>query len=194
VRFLSKIDASGDCWIWTGARNTDGYGIFGFRDPGVRNGVRHQVAHRSAWEILVGPIPDGLVIDHLCRTPACVNPDHIEPVTQRTNNLRGYSRASMNAKKTVCVRGHALTPDNLLRKAGRIRQCRECNRQNHDRRNRAEGKRRRGEGVRPCGTVAGYSRHRKACEPICDPCRLAWNARCRDAKRARRAAMRKVVQ
>lgn len=72
----------GDCWQWTGSCDKDGYGKFRFNN-------RHFRAHRFVWELLVGPIPDGLVIDHLCRNTGCVNPDHLEPVTNEENLRRG---------------------------------------------------------------------------------------------------------
>lgn len=102
-RALSKIDASGDCWLWMGERNGKGYG----RLP-VRKGdrVRLQTAHRLVWEILCGPIPPGHQLDHLCRVRLCVNPDHLEPVPPRVNGLRGYSFAAVNARKAACKRGH----------------------------------------------------------------------------------------
>ena len=80
-RFWAKVDRSGSCWLWLAA-TSHGYGTFQSNGKLVR-------AHRYAYELLVGPIPGGLVIDHLCRTTACVNPEHLEPVTQRENLLRG---------------------------------------------------------------------------------------------------------
>lgn len=112
-RFWSKVDADGDCWVWTAARYHDGYGQFDrFR------------AHRWAYERLVGPIPDGLQLDHLCRNRACVNPDHLEPVTNDENMARSPIH---NRAKTHCKRGHAFTPENtylLPRDGGR--KCRAC--------------------------------------------------------------------
>lgn len=85
-RFWSKVDTSGICWEWTAARS-DGYGQFK-SGPGEPAG-----AHRWAYQYLVGPIPVGVQLDHLCRNRACVNPDHLEPVSQRENILRGYGGA-----------------------------------------------------------------------------------------------------
>lgn len=82
-RLLSKIDASGDCWDWTAYVDPKGYAKFQIY-PAV-----HYV-HRLVYEWLVGPIPAGYQIDHLCRRRHCVNPDHLEPVPARTNALRGY--------------------------------------------------------------------------------------------------------
>lgn len=87
-RLLSKVRIEGSCWIWTGARNRGGYGVVGVgrRSEGTK------LAHRLSYEIHVGLIPDGLHLDHLCVTPACVNPEHLEPVTQQENNRRERAR------------------------------------------------------------------------------------------------------
>ena|SRR3990167_3156925 len=116
ARFWSKVDASGDCWAWTGPRNAKGYGRF-----------RNHQAHRIAYEILVGPIGTGLTLDHLCRNHACVNPDHLESVTVRENILRGYGLSAQAARHTHCPNGHQFTSNNTYRNQG-YRQCRECHR------------------------------------------------------------------
>lgn len=84
VRFLAKmsVDEASGCWVWTAARTSKGYGQF-------RIGPRPVRAHRYAYTLLVGPIPDGLQLDHLCRNRLCVNPGHLEPVTNWENTLRG---------------------------------------------------------------------------------------------------------
>jgi hypothetical protein len=79
-RFWSNVDASGDCWEWTAARTWDGYGKFS-----ILRGARSRMAHRAAWEMLVGQIPDRHHIDHLCFNTGCVNPDHLEPMTPQVN-------------------------------------------------------------------------------------------------------------
>ncbi len=119
--FWSKVDATGDCWIWTRATNKHGYGC-------ARHQGQRQLAHRTAYELLVGPIPDGLEPDHLCRNSPCVNPDHIELVTHRTNSLRGYSPPARNARKTHCLRGHPFSGDNLRITPTGGRVCRACHR------------------------------------------------------------------
>jgi hypothetical protein len=83
--------------------------------------------HRYAYEALVGPIPDGKQIDHLCRNRACCNPEHLEPVTIQENIRRGEGPQAINARKTHCIRGHALSGDNLylVPKSGR-RNCVIC--------------------------------------------------------------------
>lgn len=82
VRFWAQVDKTQTCWLWTGSGTPTGYGQIGV------NG-RKQYVHRYAYELLVGPIPEGLTIDHLCRNPPCVNPSHMEPVTQAENTRRG---------------------------------------------------------------------------------------------------------
>lgn len=124
-RFWEKVDL-GDgtgCWLWTGARNPNGYGQFW-------SGRRLGLAHRYAYETLVGPIPDGLSLDHLCRVPACVNPVHLEPVSHRENCLRGISPAAQQAQQTHCKNGREFTEENTrlqILRSGRVkRHCREC--------------------------------------------------------------------
>lgn len=118
-RFWSRIHADGICWEWQGNKNTQGRGQF------YANGRQHQ-AHRVAYEILVGPVPDGLELDHLCRNPICANPDHLEPVTHRENILRGYNPAAANARKTHCKRGHPFDEVNTYHRRDGNRDCRQC--------------------------------------------------------------------
>lgn len=87
-RFWSKVDKADDCWIWRGHHGRFGYGLFTWAPSRGVSKVR--AAHRVAYELLKGPIPDGLVLDHLCRNPPCVNPDHLEPVPQVVNMVRGF--------------------------------------------------------------------------------------------------------
>lgn len=132
-RFWSKVEGRqypNGCWIWNGSRDQKGYGMFktGSRTDGS---ARTQRAHRLAFEDAHGPIPDGLQLDHLCRTPSCVNPVHLEVVTSRENTLRGDTLASRLVRRTHCNHGHALTPDNIYIKPGtRARICRACTRRN----------------------------------------------------------------
>ena len=124
-RFWAKVRIAGTpsgCWVWEGARSKKGYGNF-WTD--AKKSVR---AHRWAWEQANGPIPDGLVIDHLCRHTSCVNPSHLEAVTPGENTLRGYGPTAMNARKTECVRGHSLSGDNLYVDPDGNRNCRACRR------------------------------------------------------------------
>src|ERR1022692_1929448 len=108
------------CWPWVAAK-TNGYGV-------VQYEGRVQRAHRVIRTILIGPIPDGLEPDHLCRMRACVNPAHTEPVTQIENNRRSESASAKHARQTHCIRGHEFTPENTyIRKRGHKteRFCRE---------------------------------------------------------------------
>jgi hypothetical protein len=110
-----------DCVPWSGAiwKGT-GYGYF-------RDGGTTRLAHRAAYESVKGLIPEGLVIDHLCRIPACVNPDHLEAVTVRENILRGVGITAQNVKKTSCPQGHPYDRENTYVR-GRRRTCRTCHR------------------------------------------------------------------
>jgi hypothetical protein len=124
ARFWASVDKdSGDCWVWTGGFQSAGYGRF------CLNG-RDRLVHRFAYEALVAPIPAGLVIDHLCRNRACVNPAHLEPVTNRVNLLRGIGAPALNAAKTHCDHGHEFSPENTYREPKRpgYRFCRRCRR------------------------------------------------------------------
>jgi hypothetical protein len=117
------VDESTGCWNWTQALDSHGYGVLGYR-------YRVEKAHRFAYEIFVGPIPEGLTLDHLCRNTRCVNPEHLEPVTQGENVLRGVGFAAVNARKTHCIHGHPLEGDNLGLQGpnGTYRYCLTCRR------------------------------------------------------------------
>lgn len=149
TRFWSRVNKTETCWIWTGAA-TNKYG-----HSQVRFGGRNVYVHRLSYELLVGPIPAGLVIDHLCRNARCVNPAHLEPVTLGENTRRAARPPSTHCKRghlrsapgrcgecrrlanttgrrrnepfTHCRRGHELTPDNVyLHPDGRGRECLTC--------------------------------------------------------------------
>lgn len=109
------------CVNWVGHINTDGYGTLCSKGRRAR-------AHRVAYELARGPIPPGLVIDHLCRNRACCNPEHLEPVTSRVNILRGEGASARLARATHCVNGHPFSPENtyIRRDRGRERVCRTC--------------------------------------------------------------------
>lgn len=118
-RFFAKVDATGDCWEWTASRSPDGYGRL--KVEGVAVG-----AHRIAYRLLVGTVPDGLTLDHLCRNRGCVNPDHLEAVPRRVNNLRGFGRPAMMARQSTCPKGHPY--DSLHRNGVGNRLARTCSR------------------------------------------------------------------
>lgn len=121
-KFISKVAVmADDCWLWLDALDDLGYGRFRFDSQSP-----HELAHRVGYRLLRGPIPEGLVLDHLCRRPQCVNPWHMEAVTQRVNILRGESPAAVNAIRERCSEGHLLT----ARADGRGRVCRPCQARN----------------------------------------------------------------
>lgn len=114
-RFWSKVDKTDTCWLWTSTKTTTGgYGQYGIWRVGTFR------AYRYAYELLVGPVPDGLVLDHLCRVRTCVNPDHLEPVTILVNNQRGEPPT-----RTHCPYGHEYTPENTY-VYNNCRGCRAC--------------------------------------------------------------------
>ena len=107
------------CFIWIATLKGNGYGSLGHKGKNV-------LAHRHAYELRRGPIPEGLTIDHLCRLPCCVNPDHMEVVTMVENLRRSRSPWANNARKTHCINGHPLSGDNLYISPRRTRDCRAC--------------------------------------------------------------------
>lgn len=124
---LGEPGAPDECWEWQGSRDRDGYGR-----------VNKKLVHRIAYEYFVGPIPDGLELDHLCRLRHCWNPAHLEPVTHRVNMMRGRGVGSENAAKTHCVNGHEYTPENTYVGSNGWRQCRTCNRERQRRPRKTE--------------------------------------------------------
>jgi hypothetical protein len=118
-RFWPKVQG-GDvttCWIWTASRTRSGYGRFSI------SAGKWMTAHRWAYEALIAPVPDGLDLDHLCRTRACINPWHLDPVTRKVNLSRGDHWWN---GKTHCAHGHELTEANAYRTPDGHRECRVC--------------------------------------------------------------------
>ena len=120
-RLFAKVSfAAGGagCWIWEGAINSSGYG-------NIMMHGRTTSAHRVSWHMLRGEMAEGMYLDHLCRNRRCVNPDHLEPVTQRENTMRGNGACAVHARKTHCKNGHEFTPENTDTSSGH-RTCRAC--------------------------------------------------------------------
>ena len=139
-RFWNRVDKGAGpdaCWPWTGGTTAKGHGIA--KCPPERlGGGAGTTAHRIAYMLLVGPIPDGMHLDHLCRNPPCCNPAHLEPVTHAENLRRGRQAQS---ERTECANGHAYDDANTAwytkgPRAG-TRRCRACQRA---RENRWKGK------------------------------------------------------
>lgn len=134
-RLFSKVQISTEhfynsdpCWEWTASKFPTGYGQYNI--PGHKT----RLAHKAFYLTFVGDVPDGLVLDHLCKNIICVNPAHLEPVTQAENLYRSENFTGINMRKTHCIRGHPFAGDNLYlhqRKSGRMkgrwkRSCRAC--------------------------------------------------------------------
>ncbi|MDT0223491.1 HNH endonuclease signature motif containing protein [Gordonia sp. AC31] len=119
AKFWSRVEKSDGCWLWRGSSTIWGYGQFNHSHPGLT-----KRAHKLSWESSNGPVPDGLVLDHLCRNRMCVRPDHLEPVTNRENVLRGVGITAQNARRELCVNGHQLDDRRL---------CSTCQKRKYDR-------------------------------------------------------------
>lgn len=129
-RFFQTVEQDGDCWLWTG-QSTHGYGTFAL-------GNRRLRSHRWIYEQMRAEIPAGLHLDHLCRRPLCVNPWHLEPVTNRINVLRGASPLALQAAQTHCKHGHEFTSENTYVDPRGHRNCRTCARAKFARQRKAK--------------------------------------------------------
>jgi len=123
-RFFKYVvpEPNSGCWLWVGSCALRGYAQFWLK--------RQRYAYQVSYEHFKGPIPNGLELDHLCRTITCVNPAHLEAVTHRENDLRGKGFVAENARKTHCPRGHEYSPENTFWQGPTrsYRGCKECNR------------------------------------------------------------------
>jgi hypothetical protein len=139
TRILRRARATKEgCWVWTGKKTPGGYGQI--QAGGRGSGMAY--VHRITYEIFVAPIRAGLRIDHTCHTKAlqdgtcaggvtcrhraCVNPSHLQAVTQRENLLRGNTGPAANAAKTHCIKGHPFSGPNLILRKSGVRECRTC--------------------------------------------------------------------
>lgn len=168
-KFLEYVDDQDQdgCWEWTAARSGAGYGNF------VANNGKNISAHRYSYAVFVGPIPEGLALDHLCRNRACVNPDHLEPVTHRENTRRGLRKDL----RETCDNGHPWVPENLVPRYGsdgegrhRCRACYEATRAKIDARRSKQGKcvdcgDSIGKFAKRCRSCAATSRNLGRCKP-----------------------------
>jgi len=120
-RFLDKVVKTNSCWFWIGSNNGVGYGE-------IRIKNKKFYAHRWSYTYYTGKeIPNGYQIDHLCRNSSCVNPDHLEAVTPRTNVLRGdASKERPERKKKYCINGHLYSKNEYIRLDGKGRNCEQC--------------------------------------------------------------------
>lgn len=117
LSFVARTDDPKACWLWFGATQQQGYGLWTFYPP-AHPKKKLQVAHRVMWELVKGPIPTGLELDHLCKQKSCVNPDHLEPVTHKVNLQRAKGR---------CKNGHDLAVTGRTYACGK-RYCVPCKR------------------------------------------------------------------
>lgn len=124
-RIRERCDVQPDgCWKWNGSVDRKGYGRLMVK-------LRRVFAHRISYEAFRGPIPHGLVIDHLCRNPPCCNPDHLEAVTRRENTIRGTNPAAIAAKRSACQKGHAYVDGSYLVTAHGCRRCLICTKESN---------------------------------------------------------------
>lgn len=188
-RFYGKyeVDAKSGCWIWTGARGDHGYGTIG--DTPEPNKPRTLLAHRLSYEMHIGPIPEGLVVDHMCNNRACVNPAHLQAITHRANIDRSPKPIVRRRLENRCIRGHDLTDPEVVytRPDTGRRQCKVCHKIRDEAARRAAGKMPQKRG-RECGTHSGAIGHYLRGETPCDPCKAAKAAYMRELNARKRSA------
>lgn len=122
-QLFDHLDPVNGCWVWKGLVS-DGYGL----NQGVHSPSETRLVHRKVYEFLVGPIPETMTLDHLCRNRACCNPAHLEPVSIKDNVMRGEGACAQHARKTHCKRGHEFTPENTGKASKDGRYCIQCSR------------------------------------------------------------------
>lgn len=118
-RFWAKVTKTETCWLWTGSSTKAGYGQFTVNRKTI-------MAHRYSYELVNGPIPEGLHMDHLCKVTSCVNPAHLEAVTPYVNLMRADNPSAINKRRTKCKNGHPLSGDNLAIRKNGNRKCIAC--------------------------------------------------------------------
>ena len=119
ARFWPKVNKGPGCWEWLNSKDGCGYGMFSYNGSSMR-------AHRWSYEALVGPIPPGMQLDHLCRNPSCVNPSHLEPVTRDENLARGWGRRVKSGWVDHCINGHPYSAENTYTNPKGALVCRTC--------------------------------------------------------------------
>lgn len=130
-RFMKKVCVTDSCWLWMASKSWKGYGGFG-----VNSGV--MPAHRFSYELFKGKIPNGLLVHHVCRNPSCVNPEHLETVTNKENSRNTDLHGWHLSLKTHCIHGHEYNKKNTYYCSDGGRRCRVCARINESKRRGVE--------------------------------------------------------